>query len=303
MISRRPMRCADVIDRGHDFNQRRSGLVDRGYDAPKENRDHRVRVLVRSMALAVVTATAGCALVMGDRDALWHVVHDVCVPDQRTWGRPEPCEEVDLSQGERDGWAVVRDPNASAHVLLVPTRRIEGIESAELLSPDVPNYWHAAWEARVYVFAEVGHPPLPRDAIAMAVNSAFTRSQDQLHIHVACVRPEVHNALREHQAGIAQAWAPFPVPLAGQHFQARRVLSPDLAGVDPFRMLSAFVAATGGGMAAETLVVTGADFADGPGFLLLAAHPAEMSDAAPAHGEDLLDLTCSSAKGEYAKSH
>jgi hypothetical protein len=36
----------------------------------------------------------------------------------------------------------------------------------------------------------------------MAVNSAASRSQDQLHIHVACVAPKVTEFLRRHRAEI-----------------------------------------------------------------------------------------------------
>jgi len=36
----------------------------------------------------------------------------------------------------------------------------------------------------------------------MAINSAASRSQDQLHIHVACITPAVAKFLRRHQAEI-----------------------------------------------------------------------------------------------------
>ncbi|HZM08527.1 MAG TPA: CDP-diacylglycerol diphosphatase, partial [Methylocella sp.] len=36
---------------------------------------------------------------------------------------------------------------------------------------------------------------LPRDAINMAINTAGSRSQDQLHIHIDCIRPDVRKAL------------------------------------------------------------------------------------------------------------
>jgi CDP-diacylglycerol pyrophosphatase len=48
---------------------------------------------------------------------------------------------------------------------------------------------------------------LPRDQIGMAINSAASRSQDQLHIHVACIAPKVAEFLRRHQAEIHEAWS------------------------------------------------------------------------------------------------
>ena len=37
---------------------------------------------------------------------------------------------------------------------------------------------------------------MPRDDISLAVNSVYGRSQNQLHIHIDCVRSDVRNALR-----------------------------------------------------------------------------------------------------------
>ena len=37
--------------------------------------------------------------------------------------------------------------------------------------------------------------------------SAASRSQDQLHIHVACIAPKVAEFLRRHQAEIHRAWS------------------------------------------------------------------------------------------------
>jgi CDP-diacylglycerol pyrophosphatase len=39
----------------------------------------------------------------------------------------------------------------------------------------------------------------------MAINSAASRSQDQLHIHVACIATTVADFLRRHQAEISQS--------------------------------------------------------------------------------------------------
>src|SRR3984893_12466159 len=59
-----------------------------------------------------------------------------------------------------------------------------------LLRENAPNYWEAAWDARRYV-EEGARRQLPRDKIGMAINSAASRSQEPLHIHVACIPPKV----------------------------------------------------------------------------------------------------------------
>ena len=81
-------------------------------------------------------------------------------------------------------------------------------------------------------------------------------------------------ALQAHVAAVGPRWAPFPTPLAGEPYLARRVDGPDLAGVNPFRLLAELPRARAA-MGAETLVVTGATGPDRrPGFVLLAGRAA-----------------------------
>jgi CDP-diacylglycerol pyrophosphatase len=244
------------------------------------------------IALAAALSFVSVPLLMGaERSALWHVVHDLCVADQKQRGKPAPFESVDLAEGERNGYAILKDLFGTTQYLLIPTRRLAGIESPELLAADTPNYWHDTWAARHSVAAQAG-VALPRDAVGMAINSARARSQDQLHIHIDCVRPAVRDAIAAHGAAIGETWAPLPFALVGRHYMARRVLSPDLDGVDPFRLLASGIETARRDMADETLVVIGATFnGHRPGFVLLAdrADPAHGNSA---HGEDLLDHDC-----------
>jgi CDP-diacylglycerol pyrophosphatase len=245
--------------------------------------------LAAALSLVSITFIA-CA----ERSALWHVVHDLCVVDQRNNGSPAPCEHVDLADGERNGYAILKDLIGTTQYLLIATRPISGIESPDLLAPDAPNYWRAAWQARTYVSRQA-KIELPREAVGMAINSASARTQDQLHIHIDCVRPDVRDGISGHAAAFRETWTALPFELDGRDYVARRVDSPDLDGVDPFRLLAEGVEAARHDMAAETLVVIGATFDDGrPGFVLLADHADPTRDD-PAHGEDLLDHTCSIA--------
>lgn len=223
------------------------------------------RNLLWAVAICTPLLTA-CAFAA--RGGLWRVVHDVCVPDQQVFSSPAPCAEVNLAAG----YVILKDPDpfAPTHFLLVPTARIAGIEDPALLSPGAPNYWALAWQARRYVDERAGRV-LGRDELSLAVNSVYRRTQDQLHIHIDCIKPAVKAALRARASAIGPNWAPFPVRLAGEPYFARRIEGADLAGVDPFRLLAALpeVRAAAG---EESLVVTGETGADGqPGFILLAA--------------------------------
>jgi CDP-diacylglycerol pyrophosphatase len=125
----------------------------------------------------------------------------------------------------------------------------------------------------------------------MAINSDFGRTQDQLHIHIDCVRMGVMSALADHEAEIGPSWAPFPVKLAGERYKARRISGEDLRGADPFKLLAEIPAARAD-MGAWTLAVIGARFADGsPGFWLLAAQAGVPANPRGA-SESLLDHDC-----------
>jgi CDP-diacylglycerol pyrophosphatase len=241
------------------------------------------RAVIVGVAAALVASPAGAK----HPNALWRVVHDLCLRDQRLIGRPTPC----LSVNRAGGFAVVPDPERRTQVLLVPTRRISGIESPELLDPGGPNYWQAAWDARRFV-ARRARRPVSRDQIALAINSARSRSQNQLHIHVECVAPTVRAALRARERHIGFVWTPFGQPLEGRFWKVRRLWGPDLGDRDPFRLLARGDHAARAHMGDEALVVVGAVFADGaPGFYLLSS-----ADGA-ALGERLLDHRCGVLRG------
>ncbi|HEY2177533.1 MAG TPA: CDP-diacylglycerol diphosphatase [Caulobacteraceae bacterium] len=251
----------------------------------------RLFVLALCLGLAAAAAPAAAA---GHSNALWHVVHDLCVTDARLTGLPAPC----LAVNRRGGYAVLKDLRGRTQVLLIPTKRVTGIESPELLGKGAPNYWRMAWRSRMFFEHAVGEA-VPRQDIGLAINSTFGRTQDQLHIHVDCVRRSVKAALAAHEAEIGSRWRPFPVELAGERYEARRLDGGELGGRDPFKLLAEEPAARAD-MGAWTLAVIGARFADGsPGFFLLAAEggvPANPEGAS----EALLDHDCAVLRADAA---
>jgi CDP-diacylglycerol pyrophosphatase len=248
--------------------------------------------------LAGVLAVAGSAeshLAAADPEALWKIVNGQCVVEETKANDPAPCVEVDLSGGPDRGFAVLKDLVGPTQYLVIPTRRIEGIESKELLAPHAPNYWQDAWQARRFVIAAAA-APLARDDIGLAVNSRFARSQDQLHIHVDCLRPDVKQALHDHAGEIGEAWSPLDVSLAGSHYVVRRVAGTELGEADPFHLLADGLAGARAHMGEETLVVVGTVFRDNkPGFYLLSDR-ADLAAGHRAGGEQLLDHACALAK-------
>ena len=249
------------------------------------------------MAVIVAAAGATAAPVNADPNALWTIVHDQCVPDQEANSDPGPCALVELTSGERRGYAVLKDLVGATQFLLIPTDRISGIESPTLLEPDAPNYFAAAWDASGFVDARAG-VDIPRDWMSLAVNSAAARTQDQLHIHIDCVRADVREAVSRRIAEVGSEWAPFGERLRGHPYVAMAVEDETLDGANPVQLL----AKRSNDMGLETLVVVGTYLANGkPGFILLASQ-ADPATGNPGAGEELQDhTTCPPPRGQWAK--
>lgn len=241
------------------------------------------RVLISLLVLAGAVGGVAAA----DRDLLWGVVK-VCVANHELTGGAFPCLEVDTTQGVARGFAVVRAPLQQTHVVVTPTARVAGIEDPALQSPDAPNYFADAWGARKYVLDSVERGVSEQD-IGLAVNSRPGRSQDQLHIHVDCLRHRYAQLLRQHGGGLStDKWTRLNFALRGRYYWAMLINSPDLPAVNIFRTAATLLRVSPGRMEDVTVVVVPRP---GAGFYLLADQysPGAMGKG---HGEFLLDHAC-----------
>jgi CDP-diacylglycerol pyrophosphatase len=237
---------------------------------------HARSILIATILIAGISLSsrALCA----NRDALREIVQDECVVHWQQQHSAAPCECV------ADSYAVLADRKGGAHFLLIPTRTVTGIESPEVLEPDAPNYFAAAWQARDRVAAVVGHD-VPRSAVGLALNPKHARSQDQLHIHIECLRADVARTLQTAAAGITAAWSPIEV--VGWHFDALRIMGEDLGASNPFRLLADRAPLAVARLEDYSLIVAGMQFKEGPGFVLLIG---------TLPGELLLDSSCAVAR-------
>jgi len=248
-----------------------------------------------SVVYPLVSILAFVALLMesahADRMALWKIVSLECVPHFKKGEAPVPCEHIDITGGEDRGYVDFKDQRGVAQMLTIPIRRVTGIEDPALLEPDAPNYFAGAWGARAYVEGHL-HRSLPREAVAISVNSMVRRSQDQLHLHVDCVDNDVATTLAEYKDRLDSQWRPMSVALKGRHYWARRLDSRDLSDISPFRLLADGVDGAKDRMGQWTLVAIGATFSgDKPGFILLA----DDAETGGGHGQDLEDRECAIA--------
>jgi CDP-diacylglycerol pyrophosphatase len=262
---------------------------------------------MRSILKHDVVASAGILLTFltstalgADPDALWRKVQNECVPNQQINGNPAPCGEVNLTEGVERGFVVIKDESVRKphSYMLIPTRRITGIEDGKIFEPAAQNYFEAAWGIRSFVNESV-KARLTRDMIGLAVNSLRDRSQNQLHIHVDCVRPEIRDFLQKNEETLTAVWSNVYLPPPDHPYMVMKIEGEDLHGTNPFQLLAEGVPEIKEHLDLETLVLIGAEFKDGkPGFYLLSSR---HTDEFRAHGEDLLDPLCKLAGVDRVK--
>lgn len=240
-------------------------------------------------AVAALAAAAAPAAAAPDpsRDVLWAALK-TCVLAKRLANRTFPCLSVDLGDGDRPGSAVLRAPGEPTHSVVMPTDTVPGLEAPVLRGPRGAAYWRAALAARPLV-SDVLKGRLTPAEVGLAVNSARGRSQDQLHIHLDCLRPSVLKAIRAHGRQVRHTWGRFPVPLAGDHYYALRVPEAEAAQFNPFAALHTLPGARPDLHRTSFAALATPPGDPEPGYILLAYR------APSASAEDVMDHSCTVA--------
>ena len=144
-----------------------------------------------------------------------------------------PCVEV----ASANDYVIIKDRKGASHFLLMPISRISGIESPLLLSPGTPNYFKFALASLSTLHTRFG-APFDTRAISLSVNSVGGRSQDQLHIHISCLKPQVEAGLGALTRQALNDWQELP-SLIGRHRYFVRLVDFELLEQEgPFRLLA-----------------------------------------------------------------
>jgi CDP-diacylglycerol pyrophosphatase len=170
-------------------------------------------------------------------DFLWNTVSKECVPNQKTNGTPAPCDEVFFEKDGVAGHVVFKDSKGPLQYLLLPITKITGIESPLILADDTPNYFYQAWEAKTHM-ENIYKSSIPAEEISLAVNSQLGRSQNQLHIHISCIRTDVKDLVHKNLQLIGESWGPFPGGILGHNYFARHITLDQLKNKNAFKLLS-----------------------------------------------------------------
>lgn len=225
------------------------------------------------------------ATAAADPHKLWEITSQQCVPSMQERGQPQPCAMVDLQRG----FVILKDLVGPAQYLLMPTRRLTGIESPELLREDAPRYWAYAWEQRWRVAQKLGRS-LEDEQLGLEINSAAARSQLHLHLHMDCMRRDVAASLAGHRDDPLKQWLPWH--FEGHRYWVMRLPADALHQDDPFRLAAARSAYAAANMASQSLLLTGVRLADGSAGFFLVNMPVNFDLQEPGSAEVLMDHDC-----------
>lgn len=244
----------------------------------------------RALGVAVLLLAlllAGLALYRYNAGALWRIVQRQCQPGYLRSGDPAPCRVLDPVQG----YALLQDRKGGVHELLIPTRRIAGIESRVLQKPETPNYFWLAWQARG-VLSIAAARPVPDAAVAIAVNSQYGRSQNQLHLHIACLRPDIRQQLAVAGSRWSERWIRYW--LLGHNYYLRTLTEAQLADQSVFVRVAKELAESG--QAKGSYGIALAQLQDGRFVLLVLPRDLLGRGANLGSPAELQDDTCATAR-------
>ena len=240
--------------------------------------------LLGTAVFLVCCVATGAWIFRPDPDALFKLMNDNCLSSEAGREPRQPCVVIDRGHG----FAVLKDRKGSDHFLLLPTQRMRGIEDGALLGAAAINYFEYAWEARGLLSnGKAQH--IPDASIALAVNSEGGRTQNQLHIHLSCLKPDIQQRLREVGPLVGRDWHLLPESLEGHVYYARRVDAEAFGRDGAFRMLATGIEGAADNMGEFGLAAT--SFGDGS--MLLLATRRDLSTLNFASPEELQDTDCS----------
>lgn len=247
--------------------------------------------LRRPLLLLGIFLLTGCAR----SNALWGVVDKVCMTHYQQTSNPAPCQQIYMPEGKEHGFSIIQNPRYPYHFILVPTVALSGIESPLLLEDGRTDYFGYAWLMRNLLAYEY-HRPVDDDMLGMALNSAYGRSQNQLHIHLTCLREDVRRQLLAERPYIQDNWRPLPDKLLRHTYYARRVVQPTAMGIYPVNSLASHFNLSSQALAEWGVTVVSTTFSGKPGFILLATKRGSDSGNR-ASVESLLDKECAILPG------
>ena len=269
-----------------------SSLVNRGKFNIRKYRTKYLFILLLTSVIELSLTTISNSKITGNdpRNMLWEQVKK-CSINQRELHKPYPCVYVDI-----DNKYVIANGSEPGDYLLLPTDQISGIESHQISRLNSRNYWQYAWNKAIdkdYIRSKAPQVKFP-EQIGLAINSPQARHQDQLYIHLSCIKKTVSDELdkAEKNSEITDRFqSQTYVYLENQNYSVRFLDNDSLSNSNnPFLLVKEFVGEKK--MGYQSIAVVGRKQR---GFYVLKAE-SDAQNAYKAAAEKLLDEDCSTQK-------
>lgn len=190
-----------------------------------------LKLLTVLLLLLIVGLIVSAFHFQKNSNALWQIISQKCVPNMAKSGNPAPCQQVNTAQG----YVTLKDLNGPLQFLLMPIEKITGMESPIILEPTTPNLFAAAWQQRSLLAKKRG-ATIDDSALSLAINAQYGRSQNQLHIHISCLRPDIRQQLDNMTARLNEQWQ--SATLRKHHYLIRTLSTAELAQQSAFIRLA-----------------------------------------------------------------
>lgn len=190
-----------------------------------------LKLLTVLLLLLIVGLIVSAFHFQKNSNALWQIISEKCVPNMAKSGNPAPCQQVNTTQG----YVTLKDLNGPLQFLLMPIEKITGMESPIILEPTTPNLFAAAWQQRSLLANKRG-APIADSALSLAINAQYGRTQNQLHIHISCLRPDIRQQLDSMTARLNEQWQ--SATLRKHHYLIRTLSTAELAQQSAFIRLA-----------------------------------------------------------------
>lgn len=213
-----------------------------------------------------------------NRDALWNLV-GCCT-------QSPPRDSHCRVYNNQYNYIVAKDASAqkTEAYLIIPTIKMIGIESPLTLNSPTLDIWQDGWSESVKLKYD-------QSKLGLAINSAISRDQDQLHIHMSCVNANVLNSLDRLKEISSNPAKPTAITLTGKSHAYEAVLLKSLSGESsPFKVMRQLPHVSEHDVKDQSIAIVKGRGAQNDKYILLNTY---ASGSNPGEAEELLDQTCS----------
>jgi CDP-diacylglycerol pyrophosphatase len=202
---------------------------------PNETTSNAFYKLSLLLFFQLIIGIAGCNNEnSNNRDYLWDLVSQQCLPNSSAGNETNPCVIVD----NQNRYAILKDINGPLQYLLIPTTKITGIEDKALLDDSQPNYMKLAWDNR-FLLSKLYRKEIDDSNIVLSINSIEGRTQDQLHIHIDCIDPFVKKLINNKSwNGPLNKWGNWDIKINHHTYRAALLDENQLDKINAFNFLA-----------------------------------------------------------------